>query len=1194
MNHDAPPSTDEATDGSCDESEVARVFDAYLADLEAGRPVDPARLLADHPDIAEQLRACLDVMHLADQMANGSGAAPAEPRTASHSPAPGTSQVVSLLTSLGLGSAEIPQVLLRELPDEPEPLLKPRSAAMLPNGAGVGRFQLQGEIARGGMGAILKGRDVDLGRDLAIKVLLESQRDNPEVVRRFVEEAQIGGQLQHPGVVPVYELGAFPDHRPFFAMKLVKGRTLAALLSERMKDEGGRRKGETTAADESGSSFIPHFSSFSSDLPRFLSIFEQVCQTMAYSHARGVIHRDLKPSNVMVGSFGEVQVMDWGLAKVLPQGGIADEGCSHPVHETVIMTVRSGSSGTGSESQAGSVLGTPAYMAPEQARGEVERIDERADVFGLGAILCEVLTGQPPFVATSREEIRAQAARGDLADALGRLEQCAADAELIELARICLRSERDRRPRNAGEVAGRITTYLVGVQERLNAAELGRVEAQTRAEEAQARAVIERSRRRRTVALAASVLITAGVIGGGWFYLARQRTARLMETTRVVTEALAEAERLRGHAQTAAVGDLTKWSEAVGAAKRARDSLAEGEVDHALHNRVIAALAGLEREQTAAQERATELERDRKLLSDLESIRGNISEHGDRKRTDAEYAAAFSGFGIDLDRLSPAEAGKRLAQRSAPMELASHLDEWALRRRSTRDKKDETSWRRLLAAAKVADPDPWRGALRDQIGRADREALQRLAADPRILETQPARSLVLLASALSQQQDRDRAEQVLRRAWRLDPGDFLVNFELGTVYRAYGFFLKPDEATRFLSAAVAIRPRSDAAHNTLGHALISQGKVEEAIAEFREAIRLKPDDFAAHNNLGATLCDAIKDYAGAVAEFREALRLEPDFPNAHDNLGVALIRQGNVEEAIAEHREAIRLEPDFPYAHNHIGWALCVQGKLEEGIAEFREALRLKPDFPFAHNNLGKTLRAQGKLEEAIAEFRKARDLARTNPDKMQPDLVQQIERELTETEREASLAPRLPAVLSGKLKPVDAAEMLDFARLCYDKKLQGASAKFWSEAFQARPTLAGDMQVENRYNAACAAALAGCGQGKDEPPLDEPARALWRKQAIDWVKAGLTAWAKILQSAPPQARQAIAQTLQGWKADSDLASIRDPAALAKLPADEQNACRALWAEVDALLAKARNGQAQPSGPPASDSADHTARPRTK
>src|SRR6516162_7914304 len=155
------------------------------------------------------------------------------------------------------------------------------------------------------MGAILKGRDTDLGRDLAVKVLLEAHRDRPEMVHRFVEEAQIGGQLQHPGIVPVYELGAFADRRPYFAMKLVKGQTLARLLAERKKP--------------------------SDDLPRFLGIFEQVAQTVAYAHARGVIHRDLKPSNIMVGSFGEVQVMDWGLAKVMPRGGAADDGSADKI-----------------------------------------------------------------------------------------------------------------------------------------------------------------------------------------------------------------------------------------------------------------------------------------------------------------------------------------------------------------------------------------------------------------------------------------------------------------------------------------------------------------------------------------------------------------------------------------------------------------------------------------------------------------------------------------------------------------------------------------------------------------------------------------------------------------------------------------------------------------------------------------------
>jgi hypothetical protein len=177
-----------------------------------------------------------------------------------------------------------------------------------------GRYRLHGEIGRGGMGTVFRGRDSDLGRDLAIKVLLDRHRDQPEYVRRFIKEAQIGGQLQHPGIVPVYEVGTFRDGRPYLAMKLVKGRTLSALLAER--------------------SDLAH-----RELPRFLKIFEQMCQAIAYAHASGVVHRDLKPSNVMVGRFGEVQVMDWGLAKILSRS--SDEAtAAEPPGQAV--TVRDG------------------------------------------------------------------------------------------------------------------------------------------------------------------------------------------------------------------------------------------------------------------------------------------------------------------------------------------------------------------------------------------------------------------------------------------------------------------------------------------------------------------------------------------------------------------------------------------------------------------------------------------------------------------------------------------------------------------------------------------------------------------------------------------------------------------------------------------------------------------------------------
>ena len=233
------------------------------------------------------------------------------------------------------------------------------------------------------MGAILKGRDTVLGRALAVKVVLEKHLGKKELLRRFDEEARITGQLQHPGIVPIHELGKFADGRPYFTMRLVQGRTLASLLSERTHP--------------------------GHDQSRFLSILLQVAQTVGYAHAQGVIHRDLKPANVMVGGFGEVQVMDWGLAKVLSRG-IAADGPGPGQAERRDALISSGRDEADSGlTEAGSVLGTPPYMSPEQARGEVNKVDKRSDVFSLGSMLCEILTGRP--AARAAQQTRSDSGR---------------------------------------------------------------------------------------------------------------------------------------------------------------------------------------------------------------------------------------------------------------------------------------------------------------------------------------------------------------------------------------------------------------------------------------------------------------------------------------------------------------------------------------------------------------------------------------------------------------------------------------------------------------------------------------------------------------------------------------------------------------------------------------------------------------
>jgi serine/threonine protein kinase len=274
------------------------------------------------------------------------------------------------------------------------------------------------EVGRGGMGVVYRARDQRLNRDVAVKVLQERYPAGSAAARRFQVEARVTGQLQHPGIPPVHEVGTLPDGRPFLAMKLIKGTTLDSLLAAGTAGRGS-----------------------------LLATFEQVCQAVAYSHEHGVVHRDLKPHNVMVGKFGEVQVMDWGLAKfrAQPEDGTAEDDTS---------TLLDPGQGDGPKTRAGAVMGTPAYMPPEQAIGAVELIDERADVFGLGGVLCAILTGKPPYVGNTPESTRQLAAQGKLGDAFARLDSCGAEPELVALAKRCLAADKVDRPRRGGGRAG--------------------------------------------------------------------------------------------------------------------------------------------------------------------------------------------------------------------------------------------------------------------------------------------------------------------------------------------------------------------------------------------------------------------------------------------------------------------------------------------------------------------------------------------------------------------------------------------------------------------------------------------------------------------------------------------------------------------------------------------------------------------
>ncbi|MGO9914878.1 MAG: protein kinase domain-containing protein, partial [Isosphaeraceae bacterium] len=845
-------------------------------------------------------------------------------------------------------------------------------------------------------------------------------------------EAQIGGQLQHPGIVPIYELGAFADRRPYFAMKLVKGRTLATLLGERGRVSAPSARRGTPGADatglaedsragERGRVSAPSSprgtpgadgTGLASDLPRFLAIFEQVAQTVAYAHARGVIHRDLKPSNIMVGSFGEVQVMDWGLAKVLPQGGAADDASAGKTreHGTVIATARSGGDSDSDLSRAGSVMGTPSYMAPEQARGEVDRLDERCDVFALGSVLCEILTGEPAFVGRSSGEIQRKASRGELSDALERLEASGSDVELIALTRDCLAPELEDRPRHAGLVAARINGYQASVQDRLRLAEIARAEEQARSEEATRRIRVERDRLRLTVALAASLVGLIVLGAGGFSYLGRLRAARRAETERIVTEAMDQVNLFRGEAKAAAIGDLSKWAEALAAAKNLHTLLVTGEPNTILAGRVNQLLADLKREQADAQHRSDEADRDRKFIERLQRIRLDRFEKSDwiPQDTDIAYSAAFREFEIDVDILDPAKAGRRLREHSNPMELAFFLDEWAQIRYTAlinpqSRKPENDSWRRLIAISCAVDPDPWRTSLRGLVGGNDLKALERLAGDQKALAGQPARSLLLLAQLLEAQNDNSLAARVMKRAWNLRPDDFWTCFKLARSSDDHGVGVDSPgkERVRFASSAVSLRPGNPWAHVELAAALLAStdpkplqfasGSFGMVTNEDRAEIDAIFEKASSHEQFSRGLgrvwfflypgnCRVLSTTPyfltvtdEVITALRNAGRLNPDDPSIHRRLAEVLVHsESKLDEAIVEYRQACRLRPQDWGLRQEFAGHLFQIGRLGDAASELREALRIEPKNGLIKVFLGWVLQTQGDRRAAFAEFRQA------------------------------------------------------------------------------------------------------------------------------------------------------------------------------------------------------------------------------
>jgi Tfp pilus assembly protein PilF len=996
-----------------------------------------------------------------------------------------------------------------------------------------GRYRLLDEIARGGMGVVFRALDTTLGREVAVKVLHDRFEPTSVTARRFADEAWVTGQLQHPAIPAVHDLGALPDGRPFLAMKLVKGRTLALLLKER-----------PDSAHDRG---------------RFLAIFEQVCQAVGFAHAHKVIHRDLKPLNVMVGGFGEVQVMDWGLAKVLTASGRALPEPSDP-EATAGTEIHPARQPDCSFTQAGSVLGTPAFMPPEQAGGEIGKIDERADVFGLGAILAVVLTGEPPYVGRDSNAVRLMAVRGQLDDCLARLDRSQAEPELVALCRRCLALDPADRPCHAEAVAKEVGDLRAAAEERARQAELERVRAE--GDRARAEAETREQRKRRRVQAALGLTFTALVALGGAFAWWEDRRAARLRREREVATARARQGAEAAEVLAARLRDQFRFAEAIQAIDQAAEQVPADAPDDIWED--------LDRARA-----------DLVLVRDLDEVRFSRIRSDVRAGSRAlpqAYRAAFQARGMDPSGQDPAVAEAILAS-PIRLYLVAALDDWA-HNESSRVVRD-----RLLTITRCADPGEWGDRLRNPANWRGAPALRRDVEQARVADL-PPHLLVLLLQTLQTAWTGSRA--ALAQATARHAGDFWLQFEVGYYYAHKD--RDPARAVASLRAALAIRPDCRYAMLLLADACHQMGDLDGAIVQYREAIRLAPNRSLAHQDLAALLQKQRK-LPEAEKVYRQVIERNPTEADACYNLGMLLQGQGKLPEAEKLFRQAVAHTPNSVWAHIQLGWTIQLQDRLVEGEKALRRAVDLDPSNAHAHNALGWVLLRRGKLAEAEKVLRRAftldpghqvasGNLARVLEQQGKWSAVVDVHRQvlarspatawartaLPRAERLAALVEKLPAFVKGELHPRDSQERLELAKLCTDSQLYRAAVTFYANAL-ADEHLVGGEKEPHRYVAACAAALAGTGYGKDVAGAGSTELAQLRYAALAWLQADLGTHAEHLAGPPGAAVEQSRWWLLYWQQDAAFTGVRADA-LRRLPEAEQVAWRNLWAQVAALLAR--------------------------
>jgi len=874
----------------------------------------------------------------------------------------------------------------------------------------IGRYRLQSEVARGGQGAIVRVFDQDLRRQLAMKLILGPDGGDrrgtpvssiaPRVLGRFLDEAQVTAQLDHPGIVPVHELGLDPEGRVYFTMKLVQGEDLSAVYAKVRRGAEGW------------------------SLPRALTVLVKACEAVAFAHHKGVIHRDLKPANVMVGRFGEVYVMDWGLARVLrradgrdlrpdPDAGLDDLG------EDALVTMD------------GDVVGTPAYMPPEQARGELAAMGAHSDVYSLGAMLYELLAGHEPYARPGARPGVLEVLFKVQAEAPEPLARRAPDAP-PELVAICEKAmSRDPAARYAD---------MSGLAEDLRAYLEGRVvHAHETGALAELRKWIGRNKPL-AGAMAGGVLALVAGLATTWVQKTRaDHNAALAEEREALAlsaqdEARAEAERANREAETARrtagflVGlfEVSDPGESRGNTITAREILDRGaeriESDLADQPEVQAALMetmgtvyaslGLYGQALPLLERSL-VRRSDVVPSDDLLVAGNLTEIGRVRRLQSEYAAAERDLRQALE-IRRARLGDEHA------EVAEVLHELGVALSGlNRLPEAEELFRRALAQR------------RKLLG----------AAPP------TAESLAALAFNLYDQGDRDSGEALLREALEIRRTELGEHPDTAESLNDLGVYLferqASAEAEELLRAALEmkrrlyteIHPEVALSLNNLAVAYHTRGALAEAEPLYLEALEIQrrllggrhPDIAQAMHNV-AILRQNEGDWEGARELFLESLAMYVDIHGAdHPSLARPLRNTSEFLAELAEVRRAESGEESRPYAAAlvDLSGVLVLSKRPEEALDAAFQALEILGEeaesepclAARAEGVLGAAWTALGQLDEAeevlLRSFQTLRDARGVEGTETQETVARLVD--LYQARRQPEEAGRFAAWLTSR-----------------------------------------------------------------------------------------------------------------------------------------------------------------------------------